>query len=154
MESLLIITAFQPRLTSPHAATVPGSGMSHASPFLTQLNTDISLPPADSICTATFVFRSRRELGECFSGINSIHQCSSDFEYINPSCDVSERETAQSYNDLSTCCQNGYWHRNDWMRGVGLLSKCFVETSVTICSKYSHHDKQNAVPQSPLQEQS
>lgn len=108
-KSLFIITAFQPRLGSPHTATVPGSRMSQASPFLTQLITDISLSPDDSICTATFILRHQRESGECFSGINSIQQRSSYFECINTCCDVSEREIAQSYDDLSTCCQNGDW---------------------------------------------
>lgn len=27
----------------------------------------------------------------------------------NKSSDVPETESAQSYDDFSTCCQNGYW---------------------------------------------
>ena len=28
----------------------------------------------------------------------------------NKSSDVPEKASAQSYDDFSTCCQNGYWH--------------------------------------------
>lgn len=28
----------------------------------------------------------------------------------NKSFDVTEKESAQSYDAFSTCCQNGYWH--------------------------------------------
>lgn len=35
------------------------------------------------------------------------------------------------------------------MCNIGLLSKCFVATTMTVCSKYSCHNKQSAILKSP-----
>lgn len=55
--------------------------------------------------TAAFVLKYQRDLGESCSGMNSTHKCNSYFEYIciNSKCrNVSEKETAQSYDDFFT----------------------------------------------------
>lgn len=139
-----------PHLTKPHRATVPDCRISCISPFLT-LHTDVLLPLTTidgSMCITTFILKYWKELDESFPAINSTQTSSSHFEYIQQAC-FRERNSLELWWFLYLLPEWLLAFRKQLMCNIGLLSKCFVETTMTVCSKFSQHNKQSAILKSP-----
>lgn len=142
--------SFVPHLTKLHRATVPDCRMSRIS-LLLMLYTDV-LPPLTttdgSMCITIFILKYLKELDESFPAINSIQKSSSHFEYIQQAC-FRERNSSELWWFLYLLPEWLLAFRKQLMCNIGLLSKCFVETTMTVCSKFRQHNKQSAILKSP-----